>query len=36
MNNFIWATFENQWDLLLHECAERREKETNVPTKKVL
>ena len=23
-----WAAFENHWDLLLHECAKTREKET--------
>ena len=25
---FIWATLENHWDLLLPECAETRQKET--------
>ena len=25
---FTWATFENHWDLILGDCSERREKET--------
>ena len=35
-NNFTWATFEKHWDLLLPECAKRREKETNVPLTNLL
>ena len=30
MNKLNWATFENYWDLLLRECAKRREKETQI------
>ena len=30
LNNLIWATFENHWDLLLRECVKRREKETQI------
>ena len=30
-NNFSLPTFENHWDLLLRECAKRREKETQIP-----
>ena len=26
----LWATFENNWYLLLGECAKSREKETQV------
>ena len=34
LTKFTWATFENRWDLLLRDCIERREKETqNSPLK---
>ena len=29
----IWATFENHWDLLLRECAKRKEKEKKYTNK---
>ena len=36
LTKFTWATFENHWDLLLSDCVERREKETqNSPIKNV-
>ena len=27
LKNFMWATFENHWDLLLPECAKREKKQ---------
>ena len=36
MSKFSWAIFENLWDLLLTECAKRREKETSIPLTKLL
>ena len=36
INEFIWDTFENHWDLLVPECPKRGEKETNILLIKLL